>query len=147
MSRRLHVHVAVDDLDRNVAFYSTLFAQEPTVLKDDYAKWLLDDPSVNFAISNRSGKTGIDHLGFQVDSDEEVEEIEARLLKAEEVAAPQREANCCYAYGNKSWSQDPVGVPWEIYHTMNDIAFFGSDHQPLDDVNAKAEQNAGACCG
>lgn len=147
MSRRLHVHVAVDDLDRNVDFYSTLFAQEPTVRKDDYAKWLLDDPSVNFAISNRSSKTGVDHLGFQVDTDAEVEEIEARLLKAQEVAAPQRDAACCYAYGNKSWSRDPVGVPWEIYHTMHDIPVFGSDHQPLDDVASTPVPAAGACCG
>ncbi|WP_416898721.1 MAG: ArsI/CadI family heavy metal resistance metalloenzyme [Minwuia sp.] len=147
MSRRLHVHVSVDDLSKNVAFYSTLFAQQPTVLKDDYAKWMLDDPSVNFAISNRSGKVGIDHLGFQVDTDAEVEEIEARLHEAEQVVAPQRDANCCYAYGNKSWSQDPAGVPWEIFHTLKDIPIFGSDHQPLDEVAGKETQSAGACCG
>jgi len=146
MSRRLHVHVAVDDLEKSTAFYSTLFAAEPTVQKGDYVKWLLDDPAVNFAISNRSGKVGIDHLGFQVDTDEEVETIEARLLAAKEVAEPQRNADCCYASGNKSWSQDPVGVPWEIFHTLKDIPIFGSDHVPLDDVNKEAAQNAGACC-
>ncbi|WP_417518714.1 ArsI/CadI family heavy metal resistance metalloenzyme [Minwuia sp.] len=146
MSRRLHVHIAVDDLAKSTAFYSTLFAQEPTVTKDDYTKWMLDDPAVNFAISNRSGKTGVDHLGFQVDTDAEVETIEARLQAAEEVVAPQRNAGCCYAYGNKTWSQDPVGVPWEIFHTMKDIPVFGSDHQPLDDVNVDTK-SAGACCG
>ena len=147
MSRRLHVHISVDDLTKNIDFYSTLFAQEPTVLKDDYAKWLLDDPAVNFAISNRAGKNGVDHLGFQVDSDAEVETIEARLQAAEAKVAPQRDANCCYAYGNKSWSQDPAGVPWEIFHTLKDIPVFGTDHQPLDDVDGVKTQSAGACCG
>jgi catechol 2,3-dioxygenase-like lactoylglutathione lyase family enzyme len=147
MSRRLHVHVSVDDLDRNVAFYSTLFAQEPAVQKSDYAKWLLDDPAVNFAISNRTGKVGVDHLGFQVDTDEEVEMIEARLHAAEEIIAPQRDADCSYANGNKTWSKDAAGVPWEIFHTLKDIPLFGSDHQPLEDVASERPLNMGVCCG
>lgn len=143
--KRLHVHVAVTDLDRSTAFYSTLFDVPPTVVKDDYAKWLLDDPAVNFAISTRAGRDGLDHLGLQVDTDEEVEAIEARLAAAEEKVAPQRDAACCYAQGNKSWSRDPAGVPWETFHTMADIQYFGSDHQPLDDVEKPAAGNA--CCG
>ena len=143
--KRLHVHIAVTDLDRSTAFYSTLFDVQPTVVKDDYVKWMLDDPAVNFAISSRAGRDGLDHLGLQVDTDAEVEAIEARLAAAEERVAPQRDAACCYAKGNKSWSRDPAGVPWETFHTMQDIQFFGTDHQPLDDVEKQAQ--GGACCG
>lgn len=147
MARRLHVHVAVTDLERSTAFYTTLFATEPMVVKDDYRKWLLDDPAVNFAISNRAGRDGIDHLGLQVDSDEEVEAIEARLAAADAKVAPQRDAACCYARGNKSWVRDPAGVPWETFHTMADIAIFGSDHTPLDEVDPARPKAASACCG
>ncbi|MDF1734482.1 MAG: ArsI/CadI family heavy metal resistance metalloenzyme [Minwuia sp.] len=143
--KRLHVHIAVTDLDRSTDFYSTLFDVQPTVVKDDYVKWMLDDPAVNFAISSRAGRDGLDHLGLQVDTDAEVEAIEARLAAAEERVAPQRDAACCYAKGNKSWSRDPAGVPWETFHTMQDIQFFGTDHQPLDDVEKQAQ--GGACCG
>jgi len=133
----------VTDLERSTAFYTTLFATEPTVVKDDYRKWLLEDPAVNFAISNRAGRDGVDHLGLQVDSDEEVEAIEARLAAADERVAPQRNAACCYASGNKSWARDPAGVPWETFHTMANIETFGSDHAPIDAVDAPA---ASACC-
>lgn len=143
MAKRLHVHIAVEDLDKARAFYATLFEQDPTVLKDDYAKWMLDDPAVNFAISSRGARTGVDHLGFQVDTDAEVETIEARLAAAEQAVAPQRNASCCYAYGNKSWSTDPSGVAWEIFHTLNDIPVFGADHAPTEEV----APGAGACCG
>ncbi len=145
--KRLHVHIAVTDLDRSADFYSTLFATEPAVVKDDYVKWMLDDPAVNFAISTRAGRNGVDHLGLQVDTDEEVEAIEARLAAANEKVAPQRDAACCYAHGNKSWSRDPAGVPWETFHTMADIQMFGSDHQPLDDIEKPAQAAASACCG
>lgn len=144
MARRLHVHIAVDDLEKSTAFYSTLFAAEPSVLKDDYAKWMLEDPAVNFAISNRGAKAGVDHLGFQVDSDAEVETIEGRLAAAEQAVAPQRNAQCCYAYGNKSWSTDPAGVAWEIFHTLNEIPVYGADSAPTGET---APQASGACCG
>ncbi|MEC9347458.1 MAG: ArsI/CadI family heavy metal resistance metalloenzyme [Pseudomonadota bacterium] len=144
--KRLHVHIAVTDLERSTAFYSTLFAAEPAVVKDDYVKWMLDDPAVNFAISSRAGRDGLDHLGFQVDTDAEVEEIEARLLAAEMGAAPQRNAACCYATGNKSWSRDPAGVAWETFHTMDQIAIFGSDHAPVDDMKPAGAEAASACC-
>ncbi|MDF1721847.1 MAG: ArsI/CadI family heavy metal resistance metalloenzyme [Minwuia sp.] len=145
--KRLHVHIAVTDLDRSTDFYSTLFDTTPAVVKDDYVKWMLDDPAVNFAISTRAGRDGLDHLGLQVDTDEEVEEIEARLAAANEKVAPQRDAACCYAKGNKSWSRDPAGVPWETFHTMADIQMFGSDHQPLDDIEKPAMGASSACCG
>mgnify|MGYP000515759936 CR=1 FL=1 len=145
--KRLHVHIAVTDLERSTDFYSTLFATTPSVVKDDYVKWMLDDPAVNFAISTRAGRDGLDHLGLQVDTDEEVEEIEARLAAANERVAPQRDAACCYAKGNKSWSRDPAGVPWETFHTMADIQMFGSDHQPLDDIEQPAATAGSACCG
>lgn len=102
---------------------------------------------MNFAISNRTGKVGVDHLGFQVDTDEEVEVIEARLHAAEEIIAPQRDADCCYANGNKTWSKDAAGVPWEIFHTLKDIPLFGSDHQPLEDFASERPLNMGVCCG
>ncbi|WP_281016064.1 MULTISPECIES: ArsI/CadI family heavy metal resistance metalloenzyme [unclassified Minwuia] len=144
--KRLHVHIAVSDLERSKTFYSTMFDVAPTVEKHDYAKWMLDDPAVNFAISTRAGRSeGLDHLGLQVDTDAEVEEIEARMAAAEEMVAPQRDAACCYAKGNKSWSRDPAGVPWETFHTMAEIQFYGSDHQPLDEVEKPA--SGGACCG
>lgn len=145
--KRLHVHIAVTDLDRSTDFYSTLFATTPAVVKDDYVKWMLDDPAVNFAISTRAGRDGLDHLGLQVDTDQEVEEIEARLAAANEKVAPQRDAACCYAKGNKSWSRDPAGVPWETFHTMADIQMFGSDHQPLDDIEKPSAAAGSACCG
>lgn len=143
--KRLHVHIAVTDLERSRTFYSTMFDTEPTVVKDDYVKWMLNDPAVNFAISSRAGRDGLDHLGLQVDTDAEVEAIEARMAAAEEKVAPQREAACCYARGNKSWSRDPAGVAWETFHTMEDIQFFGSDHQPLDE--AEKAPSGSACCG
>lgn len=143
--KRLHVHIAVTDLERSTAFYSTLFAAEPAVVKGDYVKWMLDDPAVNFAISSRAGRDGLDHLGFQVDTDAEVEEIEARLLAAEMGAAPQRNAACCYATGNKSWSRDPAGVPWETFHTMEQIAVFGTDHVPAIVEGMDTAQKGGCC--
>src|SRR5438876_9298628 len=95
--KRFHVHVSVDDLAQSIRFYSTLFAAEPSVLKDDYAKWMLDDPRVNFAISLRGGAAGVNHLGFQVDASSELEEIHGRLQKAESSVTEEKDAACCYA--------------------------------------------------
>ena len=125
--KRLHIHVNVEDLAESIGFYSTLFAAEPTVLKDDYAKWMLDDPRVNFAISDRKDKVGINHLGIQVDDDEELSELSERLSAAGRAVVEQKDAACCYARGNKAWVTDPQGVAWESFATTGTIEIFGAD--------------------
>ena len=126
--KRLHVHVAVDDLARSIHFYSTLFAAEPEVLKDDYAKWMLDDPRVNFAISSRAGRTGgVDHLGIQTDTDDELRELALRVKGAGEITRDQEATTCCYAQSNKAWVDDPSGVKWETFFTFGVATTYGED--------------------
>ncbi|HIF74071.1 MAG TPA: glyoxalase/bleomycin resistance/dioxygenase family protein [Porticoccaceae bacterium] len=123
--KRLHVHVTVDDIEKGISFYSTLFAQEASVVKNDYAKWMLEDPAVNFAISEKHGKVGLNHLGFQVDSDAELKEIEDRLREAELTGHKEDNKNCCYAKANKYWTMDPAKIPWENFRTLDSIPTFG----------------------
>ena len=125
--KRFHVHVGVRDLKQSVRFYSALFAAQPNVLKDDYAKWQLEDPRINFAISTRATKVGIDHLGMQAENGEELEEIGSRLAQAEVATAPQKGASCCYARSDKYWTVDPQGVAWESFHTLGTVPTFGED--------------------
>ncbi len=139
--KRLHVHVNVEDLAESIGFYSTLFAAEPTVLKVDYAKWMLDDPRVNFAISDRRDKAGINHLGIQVDDDEELSELSERLSAAGREVVEQKDAECCYAKGNKAWVTDPQGVAWESFATSGEIEIFGADT-----LNEMPEAKSTACC-
>lgn len=124
--KRFHVHVAVPDLEASIRFYSTLFAAEPTVRKDDYAKWMLDDPRVNFAISARGSNGGVNHLGFQVESADELEGMEAQLLAADQSLVAEKNAACCYARSDKYWITDPAGIAWETFHTLSSIPVFGS---------------------
>ena len=138
--KRLHVHVRVDDLDRSIAFYSALFGAEPDVAKPDYAKWMRDDPRVNFAISTTQGTVGIDHLGIQVDDDAELHDVAGRLTAADQAIVAQKQASCCYAVSDKAWATDPQGVVWETFHSMDHIPVYGADRVP-------AELRAGgACC-
>ena len=124
--KRLHVHVAVDDLDQSIRFYSTLFAAEPTVVKDDYAKWMLDDPRVNFAISRLAGrKAGISHLGIQVEDEAELTEVYDRLARAERPIVEAKATTCCYAVSVKQWIADPQGVPWETFFTHGEATVYG----------------------
>jgi catechol 2,3-dioxygenase-like lactoylglutathione lyase family enzyme len=123
--KRFHVHVAVDDLKRSIGFYSALFAAEPTVIKSDYAKWMLDDPRVNFAISTRGRQVGLDHLGIQAENDEELKEIYARLSNAGDNIIEQGQTNCCYAKSEKSWIDDPAGISWETFHTTGESTDYG----------------------
>lgn len=123
--KRLHVHLTVQNLADSVRFYQGLFAAEPTVLKDDYAKWMLDDPRVNFAISTRHAAVGLDHLGIQVESDAELAEIEQRAVDAGLAAVPEAGANCCYAQSDKHWITDPQGIVWEAFHTTGEIPTYG----------------------
>ena len=125
--KRLHVHIAVDDLERSIGFYSTLFGAQPSVLKDDYAKWMLDDPRVNLAISQRSRVAGVDHLGIQVDTDGELRELAARLKAAGEQTLDQEATTCCYAQSSKAWVNDPSGVRWETFFTFGEATTYGED--------------------
>ncbi len=124
--KRLHLHFSVEDLDKSIAFYSALFGVEPVKKKSDYAKWLLEDPRVNFAISTRSSKRGLDHLGIQVDNPEELNQLRQQMSKADLSLFAEGKTECCYAKSDKSWVKDPSGIAWEAYHTMDDVEFFKS---------------------
>lgn len=144
--KRLHVHIAVDDLERAIGFYSTLFAAEPSVRKSDYAKWMLEDPKVNLAISQRGGRaTGIDHLGIQVDTDKELRTLAQRLKSAGETTRDQEAATCCYAQSNKSWVNDPSGVRWETFFTFGDATTYGEDEAPSSQPRSACGANEGCC--
>lgn len=125
--KRFHIHIAVDNLENNIRFYSALFGSEPSVSKPDYAKWMLDDPFINFALSERGSKPGLDHVGIQVDSDEALAEVNQRLTQAGLPAAEQQNAQCCYAASNKYWTVDPQGIAWEAFHSLTAIPVFGQD--------------------
>ncbi len=151
--KRLHVHVSVQNLDASIHFYSQLFAATPTVVKPDYAKWMLDDPSVNFAISARGTAAGIQHLGVQVEDQNELSEVYARLQRANAPILEEGATTCCYAKSEKSWIEDPQGVKWETFLTTGASTVYGND---VDSVSAGAcctpaaltseNQSASACC-
>jgi catechol 2,3-dioxygenase-like lactoylglutathione lyase family enzyme len=142
--KRLHLHVSVPDLAQSIAFYETLFGAQPSVVKDDYAKWMLEDPKVNFAISQRGAAAGVDHVGIQVDSAAELGELSNRLKAAGNVTLDEQAVTCCYAKGDKSWVNDPAGVRWETFYTFGEATRYGEDPA----VVATAEPvKAGACCG
>jgi catechol 2,3-dioxygenase-like lactoylglutathione lyase family enzyme len=137
--KRLHVHLGVADLEKSIRFYSALFAAEPSVRHADYAKWQLDDPRVNFAISTRGKKAGLDHLGIQAESGAELEELGSRLAHADVATMPQKNAACCYAKSDKYWTLDPQGIAWESFHTLDSIPVYGADAAP-------EAKSSGACC-
>ena len=139
--KRLHVHVAVEDLAKSIGFYSTLFGAEPAVVKDDYAKWMLDDPRVNFAISHRARVTGVDHLGIQVESAAELADLAGRLKAAGEVTRDQEATTCCYARSDKAWVNDPSGLRWETFHTFGEAVTYGEDEPDVALAMPKT-----ACC-
>ena len=125
--KRLHISVNVDDLDQAIGFYRALFGAAPDVVREDYARFRLDEPCVNFALSARGGRTGVDHLGIDVDSDEELAEVTANLRAAGHAASDPAGGVCCYARSTKSWSVDPVGLPWETFHTTGRAVVYGTD--------------------
>ena len=137
--KRFHVHVAVDDIEQAVRFYSTMFGAEPTVLKPDYAKWMVEDPRINFAISARGATPGVNHLGFQLDSDDELRAMHAQLEAADAALVEEAGANCCYAKSDKYWITDPAGIAWETYHTLGSIPVFSGDPEH------PAQTQAGCC--
>ena len=122
--KRFHVHANVDDLSASIAFYSKMFAAEPTRREADYAKWMLEDPRINFAISSRGRKPGVDHLGLQTDSDEELADLKARVAAAAMPVLDEGATSCCYARSEKHWVMDPQGIAWEHFHTLADIPVF-----------------------
>lgn len=124
--KRMHLHVSVDDLAKSISFYNALFGTTPTVHKPDYAKWMLDEPLVNFAISQRGAKAGLDHVGIQVDSDAELAEIKSRLEAADMSILSQEGTTCCYAKSDKHWVQDPSGIAWETYRTLDSAPTFNN---------------------
>jgi len=142
--KRLHVHVAVRDIPRSIGFYSALFATEPSVVKSDYAKWMLDDPRVNFAISSRGGEVGLDHLGIQVEDQAELREVYGRLRQAGGEIIEQGQTSCCYAKSEKSWIDDPAGIAWETFHTTGESIDYGDGTGERDARIAHAGE--GACC-
>ena len=145
--KRLHVHVAVKDLDASIRFYSQLFASEPTVRKPDYAKWMLEDPRVNFAISHRGALPGVQHLGIQVEDRRELEEVYGRLQLAEGPVIEEGETTCCYAQSEKSWIDDPQGIQWEAFLTTGESTVYGTDEiRPKQENAATAACCAPSCC-
>lgn len=137
--KRFHIHLHVDDLAKSVAFYSKLFAAEPTRVECDYAKWMLEDPRLNFAISTRGGKAGVDHLGFQADDAEELAELKARAESADLALVNEGETTCCYARSDKHWVTDPQGIAWEHFHTLANVPVFS-------EAKAEPATEASACC-
>jgi len=130
--KRLHVHVSVDDLTKSIQFYNTLFAAEPTVTKNDYAKWMLDDPRVNFAISKRDTASGVEHLGIQVEDRAELADVYSRLKRAEAPVLEEGATTCCYAKSEKSWIEDPQGIRWETFLTTGESTTYGADPLRMD---------------
>ena len=137
--KRFHVHVAVEDLAASIRFYSSLFTVQPSVMKNDYAKWMLDDPRINFAISQRGAQTGLNHLGIQVESDTELTMMQSSLDALQPGVEKEEGVACCYAKSDKYWVTDPSGIAWETFHTLDNIPVFGDS-----DLEKKAEQSG--CC-
>lgn len=157
--KRFHVHVAVSYLDQSIHFYSTFFNAEPSVKKEDYAKWMLEDPRINFAISKRAVHPGLDHLGIQVDDDDSLKEITTRLKQANHQLLEQEKTTCCYARSDKTWTHDPQGIAWESFYTIGETTTYGEDVQLLRDTKTTccnpeadelpvqlARENSAVCC-
>jgi catechol 2,3-dioxygenase-like lactoylglutathione lyase family enzyme len=139
--KRFHIHAHVENLQASIAFYSRLFGAEPTRIESDYAKWMIEDPRVNFAISTRGGKPGVDHLGFQADTVEELAELEARARAADGAVRDEGATTCCYARSEKHWVTDPQGIAWEHFQTLGDIPVFSETQK-----SARSPAARGACC-
>ena len=146
--KRFHVHLGVTDLDRSIAFYSQLFGAAPSVAKPDYAKWMLDDPRINFAVSQREGAVkGIEHIGLQVEDQAELAEVYARLAAADRPVLEEGATTCCYARSEKSWIADPDGIVWEAFHTTGESTVYGGS-PAFDALAAEAAPEAAPakCC-
>lgn len=149
--KRLHLHISVNDIKQNIEFYSKLFGRKPSVVHEDYAKWLLDDPYINFAISNRNSHTGLDHLGFQVDDESALKALKLQLEQTDAEIVEQEKAACCYSRSDKYWLIDPQGIAWESFHTLDEIPTFNDQaaesdgENPFSCIPVVAEKSS--CCG
>jgi len=130
--KRFHVHIGVGNLEESIRFYSALFGAEPVKTRPDYAKWMLDDPRVNFAISTRAKKAGVDHFGIQVEDESELRELRNRIEAADMTVLDEGVAVCCYARSDKSWVKDPAGLPWEAYRTMEEARMYSDRNEPSE---------------
>lgn len=146
--KRMHIHVSIDNLNQSIGFYSKLFGCEPTKRKNDYAKWMLDDPRVSFAISARGAKPGIDHLGIQVEEASELDDLRERLKNADMQTFDDGETTCCYAKSDKTWVEDPSGIAWETYRTMEDVDLFScaAPEETACCVPKKTDSEQVGCC-
>lgn len=143
--KRIHIHISVDDIGASISFYATLFGAPPNVTKPDYAKWSLDDPRLNFAISQRGTEQGLDHVGIEVGNRSELAEIAVRLKAADETTFDQQATNCCYAVSDKTWVTDPSGIRWETFYTFNESTVYGEEPVLLE--QSALGQTTSACCG
>ena len=146
--KRLHVHVSVKDLPASIRFYKTLFSAEPVVTQPDYAKWMLEDPKVNFAISINRQPVGVNHLGFQVETDDELRGMRAQLEAADARMVEESEQPCCYAKSDKYWVTDPTGIAWETFHTLGSIPVYGEDTPVFNhgESSVPIEKSSSQCC-
>ena len=142
--KRFHVHVGVENLDRSIQFYSAMFAAQPSVRHADYAKWMLEDPRINFAISTRRQPVGVNHLGFQVENDQELRGLHAQLQAADARLIQEDEQPCCYARSDKYWVTDPSGIAWETFHTTGESTVYGDGSG--ENQARIAHEKATACC-
>ena len=146
MMRRFHVHLGVPDLSASIRFYSALFGTPPSVEKPDYAKWMLDDPRINFAISHRASRPGLNHLGLQADSADELHAIRQQFAAADPAnVVDEPQVNCCYAFGDKHWTKDPQGIAWEAFHTLSNVPVVDEDRAV--DASSACSTAASSCCG
>ena len=138
--KRFHVHLGVENLEQSILFYSRLLGAEPTVRKPDYAKWMVEDPRINFAISSRSGRIGVNHLGLQAENADELAGIRNNFAAADQASLQDEPgANCCYAHGDKHWVTDPQGIAWEAFHTLESAPFYTASAGPKEETQR--------CCG
>ncbi|HEX7641340.1 MAG TPA: ArsI/CadI family heavy metal resistance metalloenzyme [Burkholderiaceae bacterium] len=144
--KRLHVHVSVDNLAESIRFYAGMFGSAPSVLKDDYAKWMLDDPRVNFAISQRGAPAGLNHLGIQVESESELGEMQGRLDALQPGVEIEEGVACCYARSDKYWVNDPSGIAWETFHTLDSIPVWGAGNPAAQQAQTQSGSAGSACC-
>ncbi|HEY2686465.1 MAG TPA: ArsI/CadI family heavy metal resistance metalloenzyme [Steroidobacteraceae bacterium] len=145
--KRLHVHVSVANLSDSILFYQKLFGASPTVTKSDYAKWMLEDPKVNFAISTQRQPIGVNHLGIQVESDEELRAMEGQFKAADAAMLIEEEQPCCYARSNKYWVTDPTGIAWETFHTLGSIPVYGEDTAVFNHgASVRPVEETASCC-
>ena len=144
--KRFHIHISVNNLTDSIRFYNALFGTEPVKVKSDYAKWMLEDPRINFAISTRAGKRGVEHLGIQADDAAELEELRKQFSRANISTHSDGETTCCYAKSEKSWVNDPSGIAWEAYHTMEDAQFFSGGKATEGSCCMPEKNTKTSCC-